>query len=111
MIITLYIYHGYDKEEPTQEVVDKALKNKNGAIALLFISRFLSGFAAGMSLAVLGRTAFFYIRHVLRCLNFLLKWDQSSSFTRHSGCLPPVGDRRRYSLGANSRTTMDSGST
>lgn len=56
MIITLYIYHGYDKDEPSQqEVVDEALKHKNAAIALLFISRFLSGFAAGMSLAAIGR--------------------------------------------------------
>ena len=57
MIVTLYIYHGYDKVEPNdQSVISEALKHKNAAIALLFISRFLSGFAAGMSLAGLSRT-------------------------------------------------------
>lgn len=47
MIITLYIYHGYEKEDPTQETIDKSLKHKGVAIAMFFISRFLSGFAAG----------------------------------------------------------------
>jgi hypothetical protein len=48
MIITLYIYHGYDKGDPSQDTIEKALKNKNIAISFLYISRFLSGFAAGM---------------------------------------------------------------
>ncbi len=48
MIITLYIYHGYDKGDPSQDTIEKAMKNKNIAISFLYISRFLSGFAAGM---------------------------------------------------------------
>lgn len=50
MIITLYIYHGYEKDVPDQAAFDQATKNKNAAISLLYISRFLSGFSAGKSL-------------------------------------------------------------
>jgi hypothetical protein len=48
MIITLYIYYGYETGYPDQATVDKARKNKDIAITLFYISRFLSGFAAGM---------------------------------------------------------------
>jgi hypothetical protein len=48
MIITLYIYHGYEKDELSQDAIDKATKNMNVAITFLYVSRFLSGFAAGM---------------------------------------------------------------
>ena len=47
MIITLYIYHGYEKEDPDNDAINEAKKNKNVAITLFFISRFLSGFSAG----------------------------------------------------------------
>jgi hypothetical protein len=47
MIITLYIYHGYENS-PDQAAFDEATKHKNIAISLLYISRFLSGFAAGI---------------------------------------------------------------
>ena len=47
MIITLYIYHGYEKGDPNPKTIDKARKHKDVAIALFYISRFLSGFAAG----------------------------------------------------------------
>jgi hypothetical protein len=50
MIITLYIYHGYETDDPDQATFDKATKNKNLAITFFYISRFLSGFAAGMFL-------------------------------------------------------------
>ncbi len=50
MIITLYIYHGYDKDLPDQATFDQATKHKNLAISFLYISRFLSGFAAGILL-------------------------------------------------------------
>jgi hypothetical protein len=50
MIITLYIYHGYENNDPDQATFDNATKNKNLAITFLYISRFLSGFAAGMFL-------------------------------------------------------------
>jgi hypothetical protein len=50
MIITLYIYHGYDKDPPDQATFDQATKHKNLAISFLYISRFLSGFAAGILL-------------------------------------------------------------
>ncbi|CAF1201470.1 unnamed protein product [Adineta ricciae] len=52
MIITLYIYHGYEKADPNQETIDKARKHKDVAIAFFYISRFLSGFAAGMCCVV-----------------------------------------------------------
>ncbi len=46
MIITLYIYHAYDKDDPTPNMIQEATKNKKIAIIFLYISRFLSGFAA-----------------------------------------------------------------
>ncbi|CAF4499288.1 unnamed protein product [Rotaria socialis] len=52
MIITLYIYHGYEINDPDQESIDKAIKNKDVAIAFFYISRFLSGFSAGMCCVV-----------------------------------------------------------
>jgi hypothetical protein len=48
MIIPLYIYHGYETNDPDQATIDKATKNKEVAITFFYISRFLSGFAAGM---------------------------------------------------------------
>ncbi len=48
MIITLYIYHGYETGHPNQATIDKATKNKDAAITIFYISRFLSGFAAGI---------------------------------------------------------------
>jgi hypothetical protein len=50
MIITLYIYHGYEKDDPDQAAIDKATKHKELAISFFYISRFLSGFAAGMNI-------------------------------------------------------------
>ena len=47
MIITLYIYHAYDTDVTDQATIERATKNKNIAISFLYISRFLSGFAAG----------------------------------------------------------------
>jgi hypothetical protein len=48
MIITLYIYHGYETGDPNQATIDKARKHKDVAITFFYISRFLSGFAAGI---------------------------------------------------------------
>jgi hypothetical protein len=50
MIFPLYIYHAYEKDEPNQAMIDKATKNKEIAITFFYISRFLSGFAAGMNI-------------------------------------------------------------
>ncbi len=51
MIIPLYIYHGYETT-PDQAAFDEATKHKNIAISLLYISRFLSGFAAGIFICI-----------------------------------------------------------
>lgn len=48
MIITLYIYHGYETEDPEKETIQTAIKNRDAAITLFYISRVLSGFAAGI---------------------------------------------------------------
>lgn len=48
MIITLYIYHGYETNDPDESTISRAIKNKGAAIALFYISRFLSGFSAGI---------------------------------------------------------------
>ena len=48
MIITLYIYRGHETNDPDQTTVDKARKNKDIAIVFFYISRFLSGFSAGI---------------------------------------------------------------
>ncbi|UJR33853.1 hypothetical protein I4U23_021275 [Adineta vaga] len=52
MIITLYIYHGYETNDPDLETLEKARKHKGLAITFLYISRFLSGFSAGMCCVV-----------------------------------------------------------
>ncbi|CAF3337814.1 unnamed protein product [Rotaria sp. Silwood1] len=52
MIITLYIYRGYETDDPDQTTIDKATKNKDVAISFFYISRFLSGFSAGMCCVV-----------------------------------------------------------
>ncbi|CAF1017079.1 unnamed protein product [Rotaria sp. Silwood1] len=49
MIIPLEIYHGYDQGEPSPTSIRNALQMKDVAITLFYISRFLSGWAAGMS--------------------------------------------------------------
>ncbi len=49
MIIPLEIYNGFTKGDPSQTVIMKALQNKDIAIALLYTSRFLSGWSAGKS--------------------------------------------------------------
>ena len=68
MIITLEIYHGYTKGEPDQLAISQALENKNTAVILLYVSRFLSGWSAGKSdhhlialTAISNKTMFFYI--------------------------------------------------
>ncbi|CAF1101965.1 unnamed protein product [Adineta steineri] len=52
MIFTLEIYHGYDLGDPSLLAIKKALENKNFAISLFYISRFLSGWSAGLSCVV-----------------------------------------------------------
>jgi MFS family permease len=47
MIITLEVYHGYTKDDPDQLTIFETLKNKDIAVVLLYISRFLSGWSAG----------------------------------------------------------------
>ncbi len=47
MIITLEIYHGYTKGDPDRVTIINVLENKGIAVALLYISRFLSGCSAG----------------------------------------------------------------
>ncbi len=47
MIIPLEIYHAYTKGDPDRLQIIQALQNKNIAVALLYISRFLSGWSAG----------------------------------------------------------------
>lgn len=47
MIITLVIYHGYTIGDPDLETIANVLKNKDIAVILLYISRFLSGWSAG----------------------------------------------------------------
>jgi len=49
MIIPLEIYNGFTKGDPSLPVIMKALQNKDIAIALLYTSRFLSGWSAGKS--------------------------------------------------------------
>jgi hypothetical protein len=49
MIIPLEIYNGFTKGDPSLTAITKALQNKDIAIALLYISRFLSGWSAGKS--------------------------------------------------------------
>ncbi|CAF1206134.1 unnamed protein product [Adineta steineri] len=52
MIIPLLIYHGYTRGDPDQNTINRVLENKDIAIALLYISRFLSGWSAGMCCVV-----------------------------------------------------------
>lgn len=79
MIITLYIYHGYEKDNVDQETIDNTLKYKNIAIVLFYASRFLSGFAAGsyLNLDIFDRAYQFYtsiyFRHVLCSINIISK--------------------------------------
>ena len=47
MICVLPIYHAYDLNDPTLLQIKQALDNKELAIALFYISRFLSGYSAG----------------------------------------------------------------
>ena len=47
MIITLEIYHGYTRGDPDLQTISRTLQNKDTAITLLYISRFLSGWSAG----------------------------------------------------------------
>ena len=47
MIITLAIYHGYTTDDPDPLTIYETLKNKDVAVVLLYISRFLSGWSAG----------------------------------------------------------------
>jgi hypothetical protein len=47
MIIPLDIYHGYTRGDPTRAAIILALENKDIAITLLYLSRFLSGWSAG----------------------------------------------------------------
>ena len=47
MVITLYIYHGYEVNNLTRDIIDQVMENKNIAIVLLYMSRFLSGCSAG----------------------------------------------------------------
>lgn len=51
MIITLYIYHGYETNVDKSKM-DEASKNKTIAVILLYISRFLSGFSAGRIIVI-----------------------------------------------------------
>ncbi|CAF3719621.1 unnamed protein product [Adineta steineri] len=52
MIITLYIYNGYETNDPDKATLDKARKLKDVAISFFYISRFFFGFAAGMCCVV-----------------------------------------------------------
>jgi hypothetical protein len=47
MIITLEIYHAYTIGDPDRITINNALENKDIAVVLLYISRFLSGWSAG----------------------------------------------------------------
>lgn len=47
MIITLEIYHGYTKGDPNLSIIRETIKNRDIAMTLLYISRFLSGWSAG----------------------------------------------------------------
>jgi hypothetical protein len=47
MITTLEIYHAYAEGDPNQLMIINALKNKDIAVVLLYISRLLSGWSAG----------------------------------------------------------------
>lgn len=63
MIITLYIYYGHDTVEyDKEEDVSRVKKNKDLAISLLYISRFLSGFSAGLF------PVFFYLKDSISSL-------------------------------------------
>jgi len=61
MIIPLYIYHGYDKDGPNTDVINKATKHKVVAITFFYVSRFLSGFAAGMLIFIFSKLYFFLL--------------------------------------------------
>ncbi|CAF1182578.1 unnamed protein product [Adineta ricciae] len=52
MIIPLYIYHGYTRGDPDRKTIRETFEYKEIAIALFYISRFLSGLSAGMSCVV-----------------------------------------------------------
>jgi hypothetical protein len=47
MIITLEIYYGCTKGDPDLLVINSTLENKEIAVLLLYVSRFLSGWSAG----------------------------------------------------------------
>jgi hypothetical protein len=73
MIIPLYIYHGYEKDEPSTDAINKATKHKVVAIIFFYFSRFLSGFAAGMLIFIFSKSYFLiiYFRYVL-CSDYIL---------------------------------------
>ncbi|UJR29332.1 hypothetical protein I4U23_010544 [Adineta vaga] len=52
MICTLQMYHAYDLDDPTLLQIRNALENKDLAIGLFYVSRFLSGCSAGLSCVV-----------------------------------------------------------
>jgi hypothetical protein len=47
MIITLEIYYGYTTGDPDLSMISSTLENKDIAVLLLYVSRFLSGWSAG----------------------------------------------------------------
>jgi hypothetical protein len=49
MIVTLEIYYGYDKGDPSRAEIIQVLQMKDVAVTFLYISRFLSGCSAGES--------------------------------------------------------------
>ena len=51
MIITLEIYYGYTRGDPDLPTIVDTLANKDTALTLLYISRFLSGWSAGESIS------------------------------------------------------------
>lgn len=63
MIMTLKIYYGGANGDPDQLTIIRTLENKNIAIALLYISRLLSGWSAGKC----------YIKNLNLKLSFLQK--------------------------------------
>ena len=47
MVVTLNVYSAFDQGDPDLATIARALENKEIAIALLYLSRFLSGCSAG----------------------------------------------------------------
>ncbi|CAF1395690.1 unnamed protein product [Adineta ricciae] len=52
MVIPLEIYNGYKKGDPDRNEINYALENKDIAVAILYISRFLSGWSSGLCCVV-----------------------------------------------------------